>query len=45
MRKKFLSAFMVGALALAATSTITSCKDYDGDISSLKEQINANAVA
>ena len=45
MRKKFLSAFMVGALALAATSTITSCKDYDGDISSLKEQINANADA
>lgn len=41
MRKKFLSAFMVGALALAATSTITSCKDYDGDISSLKEQIKS----
>ena len=47
MRKKFLSAFMVGALALAATSTITSCKDYDGDISSLKEQIKSleSAVA
>lgn len=45
MRKKFLSAFMLGALTLAATSTITSCKDYDGDISSLKEQINANAEA
>ena len=41
MRKKFLSAFMVGALALAATSTITSCKDYDGDISSLQEQIKS----
>ena len=35
MRKKFLSAFMLGALTLAATGTITSCKDYDGDISTL----------
>lgn len=41
MRKKFLSAFMLGALTLAATSTFVSCKDYDGDISALKSDVNA----
>lgn len=41
MRKKFLSAFMLGALALGATSTIVSCKDYDGDISELRQDINS----
>ena len=39
MKKKFLSAFLLGAMTLAATSTFTSCKDYDDDITSLKEQI------
>ena len=39
MRKKFLSAILLAAMTLAATSTMTSCKDYDGDISSLKGQI------
>ena len=39
MKKKFLSAFLLGAMTLAATSTMTSCKDYDDDITSLKEQI------
>lgn len=41
MRKKFLSAFMLGALTLAATSTFVSCKDYDGDISALKSDVSA----
>lgn len=41
MRKKFLSAFLLGALALGATSTIVSCKDYDGDISELRQDINS----
>lgn len=41
MRKKFLSAFMLGALTLAATSTFVSCKDYDGDIQSLKSDVSA----
>lgn len=41
MRKKFLSAFMLGALTLAATSTFVSCKDYDGDISALKSDVNS----
>lgn len=40
MRKKFLSAFMLGALTLAATSTFVSCKDYDGDISALKSDVS-----
>lgn len=39
MKKKFLSAFLLGALTLAATSTMTSCKDYDDDISGLKKEI------
>lgn len=43
MRKKFLSAFMLGLLALGTTSTVTSCKDYDDDISGLKSDINAVA--
>lgn len=41
MRKKFLSAFMLGLLALGTTSTMVSCKDYDDDISSLKSQIKS----
>ena len=45
MRKKILSAFMLGALVVAATSTMTSCKDYDGDIAELQEQVNKNAQA
>ncbi len=32
---------MLGALALGATSTIVSCKDYDGDISELRTDINS----
>ena len=41
MRKKFLSAFLLGALAIATTSTMVSCKDYDDDIKSLKGQIKS----
>lgn len=37
MNKKLISAFMLGLLALGTAGTITSCKDYDGDISSLKD--------
>ncbi len=32
MKRKFFSALLMGALTLAATSTVTSCKDYDDDI-------------
>lgn len=41
MRKKFLSALMLGALTLAATSTITSCKDYDGDVADVKKDVTS----
>ena len=40
MRKKYLSALLFGAILVTSTGTFTSCKDYDDDINSLKEQIN-----
>lgn len=40
MRKKFLSALLLGLVTLGATTTMTSCKDYDDDISSLNKQIS-----
>jgi archaellum component FlaC len=36
MRKKFLSALILGAFTVATTSTIVSCKDYDDDIAALQ---------
>lgn len=36
---------ILGALTVASTSTLTSCKDYDDDIDNLQDQINANASA
>lgn len=38
MRKTLLSVMMLGALTVATTS-LTSCKDYDDDINNLQEQI------
>lgn len=40
MNKKFFGALLMGALAVASVSTITSCKDYDDDISGLQAQID-----
>ena len=40
MKRKFFSALLMGALTLASTSTFTSCKDYDDDITA-----NANDIA
>ena len=45
MKKRFLGAMILGALTVASTNTLTSCKDYDDDIDNLQEQINANASA
>ena len=45
MRKSILSAYLMGAIALATTSTFVSCKDYDDDITNLQEQIDANSDA
>ena len=41
MRKKYLSALLFGALLFASAGTFQSCKDYDDDISSLQEQVDA----
>ena len=45
MKKRFLSALVLGALTVTSTNTLISCKDYDDDISNLEERINANASA
>lgn len=42
MRKKILSALLLGLFTVASTSTFVSCKDYDDDISNLQEQITQN---
>lgn len=45
MKRKFLSFLMVlGAFAIASTS-LTSCKDYDDDIQDLQKQITTNLNA
>lgn len=36
---------ILGALTVTSTNTLTSCKDYDDDISDLQERINANSSA
>ena len=45
MKRKYLSALLMGALTVASVSTMTSCKDYDDDISNLQQQIDSNAKA
>ena len=45
MKRKYFSALLMGALTIAATSTVTSCKDYDDDIQNLQQQIDANKSA
>ena len=37
MKRKYLSALLMGTLTVASVSTFTSCKDYDDDISNLQE--------
>lgn len=45
MKKNYVSALLVGMLTVSAMSTVTSCKDYDDDISAVQGQVNdANAV-
>ena len=41
MKRKYLSALLMGALTVASVSTMTSCKDYDDDINNLQGQIDA----
>ena len=45
MKKKYLSALLMGTLTVASMSTFTSCKDYDDDISNLQGQIDKLASA
>ena len=40
MKKNFVRVMIFGALTLAVTTTVTSCKDNDGDIKNLQEQID-----
>lgn len=42
-KKKVFSYLFIGLLAVGATGTVTSCKDYDDDINNLQGQIKANA--
>lgn len=44
MKRKYFSALLMASLALASTSMVTSCKDYDDDINSLKQEITNNAT-
>ena len=44
MKKKILSALLLVAFAFAATSTVTSCKDYDDEINDLKTLVNDRAT-
>ena len=45
MKRKYLSALLMGVLTLSSVSTFTSCKDYDDDISNLQGQIDKLATA
>ena len=45
MKRKYLSALLMGTLIVASMSTFTSCKDYDDDISNLQGQIDKLATA
>ena len=40
MKRKYFSVLLMGALAVASTSMVTSCKDYDDDIQNLQQQID-----
>lgn len=40
MKKNFVRVMLFGALTLAVSTTVTSCKDYDDDIKGLQEQVN-----
>lgn len=43
MRRKFLNAVIYGAVLTATVGSFSSCKDYDSDIDSLKQQLDQKA--
>ena len=45
MRKKIISALLLGLFTVASTSTFVSCKDYDDDISDLQDQVTSQNSA
>lgn len=45
MRKKIISALLLGLFTVASTSTFVSCKDYDDDISNLQDQVTGQSSA
>ena len=45
MKKNFVRVMLFGALTLTVSAVVTSCKDYDDDISNLQQQIDSNAKA
>ncbi|MCI7496253.1 MAG: hypothetical protein MSA80_02570, partial [Prevotella sp.] len=45
MRKKIISALLLGLFTVASTSTFVSCKDYDDDISDLQGQVTSQNSA
>ena len=45
MRKKIISALLLGLFTVASTSTFVSCKDYDDDISNLQDQVTSQNSA
>lgn len=45
MRKKIISALLLGLFTVASTSTFVSCKDYDDDISNLQDQVTSQSSA
>ena len=40
MKRKYFSVLLMGALTMTSVNTLTSCKDYDDDISNLQNQID-----
>lgn len=40
MKKNFVRVMLFGALTLAVSTAVTSCKDYDDDIKGLQEQVD-----
>ena len=40
MKRKFVRVMLFGALTLAVSTAVSSCKDYDDDVKNLQEQID-----
>ena len=44
MNRKFFNLLLMGALAVTAIGSVSSCKDYDDDINNLQKQIDQAAL-